>query len=245
MCTTNSPRYRLARHVHACRSGHFIVLLDLRHDRYLGLQPEALPVLRHRVSGIDAMFPDGRKNASMDDAQLTSEGVVALEQLISGGILVPTDAIEGSETKVPIEPPVEGLSDEYEPLEVSVRVRDVVRFLYAVAYASFLLRYRPLEETLESVRRISRGADTFQAAKAKRLMNLFDRLRTLAYTAHNKCLFNSLAAKRFLAFYGIHPRFVMGVATDPFKAHCWLQRGTIVVNDRSYLVQEYSPILAI
>jgi hypothetical protein len=67
----------------------------------------------------------------------------------------------------------------------------------------------------------------------------------LAYSATDECLFDSLVLGEFLAAYDIHPTLVLGISTNPFEAHAWLQDAHIVVGDRPTRVKRFTPILAV
>lgn len=45
------------------------------------------------------------------------------------------------------------------------------------------------------------------------------------------CLLDSLALTRFLAKRGLHADIVIGITSEPFSAHCWVQVGDIVLDD--------------
>lgn len=47
----------------------------------------------------------------------------------------------------------------------------------------------------------------------------------------DRCLLRSLALQAFLANYGRASALVFGVRLHPFRAHCWLQQGSTVLND--------------
>jgi len=59
------------------------------------------------------------------------------------------------------------------------------------------------------------------------------------------CLFDSLALFIFLANHGVSPRWVFGVQSDPFAAHCWLQEGPLLLNDTLDRVTPYTPIMSV
>lgn len=59
------------------------------------------------------------------------------------------------------------------------------------------------------------------------------------------CLVDSLSMVRFLAKRGLHSSLVMGVACDPFSAHAWVQRGSLVLNESVGNAQAYVPIRVI
>lgn len=61
----------------------------------------------------------------------------------------------------------------------------------------------------------------------------------------NKCLLKSMSLKYFLDFHGFKTDLIIGVKTNPFFAHAWLQIGDLVLNDDIDRVGDYSPIMRI
>ncbi|WP_062099660.1 lasso peptide biosynthesis B2 protein [Caulobacter sp. CCH5-E12] len=59
------------------------------------------------------------------------------------------------------------------------------------------------------------------------------------------CLLRSLQQLLYLRSLGHRPRWVFGVRTWPFDAHCWLQLGDVVLDDHIEHVQAFTPILAV
>jgi len=85
----------------------------------------------------------------------------------------------------------------------------------------------------------------FPEQRAVELVCLFRRLRPLAFTAKDQCLFHALALVRFLAFYSVFPVWVVGVRTRPWAAHSWVQQGTLLLDSNPEHVCEYTPILSV
>lgn len=56
------------------------------------------------------------------------------------------------------------------------------------------------------------------------------------------CLLDSLAMARFLRRRRMKVHVVIGVTSEPFTAHCWVQAADIVLNDSIGNVRTYSPI---
>ena len=77
------------------------------------------------------------------------------------------------------------------------------------------------------------------------LVSVFHRLRPYGFAAKDQCLFHALALLKFLAYYKIHPTWVIAVRPTPWAAHSWLQLGTLVLDCTPEEVSGYTPILAI
>ncbi|PZQ63460.1 MAG: lasso peptide biosynthesis B2 protein [Phenylobacterium zucineum] len=63
--------------------------------------------------------------------------------------------------------------------------------------------------------------------------------------ADRKCLVRSFLLLRFLQRSGRDARWVFGVRTWPFVAHCWLQVGDRVLDDERERLAAYTPIHAV
>src|SRR5262249_42953237 len=147
--------------------------------------------------------------------------------------------------------PTTPLIEGYFTIEVRTGFRELYRFLLAALRTSLQLRRKSLDRIINRERRLkekARSSPTNFAATAERLercMATFLRLRPLIFTAHDRCLFDSLALKEFLRLHGIFPDLIFGVRSDPFSAHCWLQHREIVINDDPENVQDFTPIMVV
>lgn len=61
--------------------------------------------------------------------------------------------------------------------------------------------------------------------------------------SHDRCLERSLALVATCRNRGLQAEIVVGVQTDPFAAHCWVQRGATVLNEKPDRVRMFMPIL--
>lgn len=59
------------------------------------------------------------------------------------------------------------------------------------------------------------------------------------------CLMRSLQQRLFLGRRGHAAAWVFGVRTWPFEAHCWLQAGTVVLDDTPAHAARFTPILVV
>ena len=73
----------------------------------------------------------------------------------------------------------------------------------------------------------------------------FHRLRPFAFTAREHCLLHALALVRYLSFHGIDATWFIGVNTQPWRAHSWVQYEDIVLDATPEQVLEYTPILVV
>lgn len=70
-------------------------------------------------------------------------------------------------------------------------------------------------------------------------------LRPFALTTNDRCLNDSLTLIHFLACQGFFPQWIIGVQTQPFCAHSWVQHSDVVLNDLPERVRGYQPILIV
>jgi hypothetical protein len=60
-----------------------------------------------------------------------------------------------------------------------------------------------------------------------------------------ECLFRAFMLLNFLHLAGHDARWIFGVRTWPFQAHCWLQAGDLVLDDAAERVSAFTPILVV
>ncbi|QNM83345.1 lasso peptide biosynthesis B2 protein [Sphingomonas sabuli] len=59
------------------------------------------------------------------------------------------------------------------------------------------------------------------------------------------CLADSLALLIFLQRHGATASLIFGAKLDPFAAHCWLQAGPTLLNDRLDRIEGFTPVAAL
>lgn len=72
----------------------------------------------------------------------------------------------------------------------------------------------------------------------------FERLRFWT-PLDDDCLFRSFWLKAFLRRRGCDVSWVFGVRTYPFLAHCWLQSGSVALDDHFQRLTGYTPIMIV
>jgi hypothetical protein len=243
--------YRLADHVCACSIDRQVILLDLRRDKYIGFRASDAAIIAPHVRG----WPTSSTlTAGMPDAKAAHESRNLLDELMQAG-LISRDDIPRDEaiSSISLDRPSATLIDGYVDVKSAISGRDVLRFLISSFAArmsmtsglfySTVRRIRQRRAAQNSVTAVQRGTLNDNLEETRRLVSIYLRLRIFLFTAANECLFDSLALLTFLARYGILPLMIIGVKTRPFAAHCWLQQGSVVLNDTPDHVLKYSPIL--
>ncbi|MBO6767374.1 MAG: lasso peptide biosynthesis B2 protein [Erythrobacter sp.] len=93
---------------------------------------------------------------------------------------------------------------------------------------------------------ISRRTQTLPelSAGGEAMVQAFEQAK-LIRTAADRCLPRSIALAICLASLGDRSSIVIGVRTPPFGAHCWAQKGSVVLNDSLEEVRRFEPILVV
>ena len=214
-------------HLGCCDIEGRTIVLDLRRDRYIELDPGTRAVLnRYRDTPADLD----------DDAP-------ELGRLQHLGLIVwskapPAPALEN--TRVP----TRSLRDE--PARAPQAAWPIVPEVFALLRRSRrMLKRRGLEAAVSEVRLRNDASPLGNssgelAAAAER----FRAARQLIPVQPN-CLLDSLTLSSFLSRRGLGVALVFGVKLDPFAAHCWLQAPDAIVNDSADAVMPFTPVLAV
>jgi hypothetical protein len=123
--------------------------------------------------------------------------------------------------------------------------REVLRLTACVLDLAVHYRGRSFGQILDHARRGHPAASIVDAgAEVLRLARVFDQAR-IWLPVPSKCLVQSFLLLRFLQRSGVSARWVFGVRTWPFAAHCWLQAGEVVLDDAPERLTAFVPILAV
>ncbi|MDC7810149.1 lasso peptide biosynthesis B2 protein [Sphingomonas koreensis] len=204
-----------------CEVAGRLLFLDVRRDRYFCLSEASEAAFRRVAQGAEAAAPDA----------------AALAGMIGDGLLVPgapprrcppvpqpqrsvVDALEGVSSSVATLGAIAGL----------VRARAALRLL---GLARTLARLPPAIGTPSEA---EQEANTIQVAAAYQQAGLL-------VTALDRCLPRSIAVADRCRRLGIPVDLILGVRLQPFAAHCWVQLGATIVNDRLDKIRNFTPIL--
>jgi hypothetical protein len=244
--------FSLAPHVHVAATGDGAVLLDLKRDRYIGLGKRDAELL----AAVIASWPRPRWDPT--ELDVSSSGVVAYTEelcksMAADGLLIPgmsDDAEVHGESLMDMRRPWISVGDELE-VECGITMRHTANFVAAFLWARFSLAWRPFAATVEATRTArTRGgkaieADATRLHEMAALVGVFRQLRPWVFAADGRCLLHALTLVRFLSRYGFHPKWVIGVATQPWAAHAWVQWGDFLLDTNPEKVCRYTPILVI
>ena len=201
------------------------VFLDLRRDRYFGLDGVAADALRRLAAGEPA-------------GTVPQE---ALRRLLATGLFVASATPAEILPILHASPARRGVEDRDRPQKA--RWRYLPELLSDLLLVKAALARRRLPRLVEAHRAARQSpAPLGFEREALRLVDIHRALRPLVPVRPN-CLSDSLALSAFLRRRGIVPDLVFGVKLAPFGAHCWLQLGDIVLNDCLDNACDFTPIL--
>jgi hypothetical protein len=236
------PAYFLSVHAYCCEFDDGAILLDLRSDTYLGIDAQHLSNLRARIGN----WPDSDRSDRAVEHHDVSATESLLVDLLSRGVLTTTPT---SRQSSPAPNPTTALTvTGSERMRSGIPLTHIAKFFIALLVVMACLKRNRLPALLGRLRQrqssIHRGIVVTREEIVERLAS-FLRLRIWCYTAHQRCLFDSLVLTVYLTSAEIPCTFVIGVASKPFLAHSWVQIGDSVLNDTAEHTQNFKTILNI
>ncbi|HLS80132.1 MAG TPA: lasso peptide biosynthesis B2 protein [Steroidobacter sp.] len=233
--------YSPSSHVHWRRTEDGIVLLDLNRGRYLGLS-------ELDVQAIAPFVPEWR--AEYEHGPSANESVAAnaaciIDSLVRSGILIETDSpISARAAHIPVATEALGFDEAFHAPSYTVKHIAVLALAYMRTQAR--LRTQPLHAVVRKIRdrkeRRTRS-DNADPLAMRNLSQIYLYLRPLIFAAKDRCLLDSLVLVEFLSSHDIYPEWVIGVKTQPFGAHSWVQHDALVLNDTPEKISRFRPIL--
>lgn len=220
--------FQLRAGVSYCEVSERLLFLDTVADRYFCLQ-----------AGVEHAFRNLIAEKRLDDA-----GRQSLASMIDCGLLLET-ATHG--VPFPFRPVQQASLSLLDTPDQSVSGARVASALVYILTARYRLRHSRLDSIL-------RNLDLRKIPWPRNNIVNLDEMRTAAMAfertsfflqSHDKCLSRSIALARFLAAHNLPAQLVIAVKLRPFAAHCWVQSGRWLVNDRVDRTRNFTPILAI
>lgn len=218
--------FRLRDDLYFCRSGDRAVFLDLRTGRYFTLPKQIDAAFQALVEGEPAVFDES-----------------GFDRLTKLGLL----------TEWPGKARPEPCSLMYQPRDSMLDAAIPRAGLWSLTTASIALARAETELRVVALHRIITGVIRTKnsgilhggaPSEPTGTAGAFAAL-TRWISARDRCLPRSIAMTRLLFSEGVPVDMVFGVASRPFRAHCWVQLQSTVLNDRLENVQNYTPILVI
>jgi hypothetical protein len=242
-------RFGVPPHIHVCVTGTGTVILDVRRDRYLGLGREDTELLVDAVPGWP--IPLWQQRSGRDAHAILQATNELCESLAADGVLERIPEAEKARTVLALRDMRGEWISIGDELEVRGRVtlRHMWNFLAAYCWARCSLAGRPFSAVVEEVRatklRRVRDIDRYHLRKVSATVDVFRRLRPFVFAAEGHCLLHALTMMRFLSKYQFHPEWVIGVTTQPWGAHSWVQWGNFLLDSNPEKVCGYTPIMMV
>jgi hypothetical protein len=204
-----------------CEVAGQLLFLDVRRDRYFCLSETSEAAFKRVAQGAEAAAPDA----------------AALAGMIGDGLLVPGAPLRPCP---PVSHPQASLIDALEGGSSNAATLGAIAGL---ARARAALRLLGLARTLARLPPpIGTASDAKQAANTMQVAAAYQQAGLLV-TALDRCLPRSIAVAHRCRRLGIPVDLILGVRLQPFAAHCWVQLGETIVNDRLDKVRNFTPIL--
>lgn len=212
--------------IHLCVCGDQVILLDLQAERYFALPHSQNDLLRRWLT-----------NQAIGDHEAT-----ALRRLEQLRILRSTEGdCDGTDPKIPEVPaPVAGL----DTMGVRSSLVGIIEALFARMVWAWRIKHWRFDRQMRRLRERRRRATSRRPADARQIVRAFE-ISDLLLGSHDKCLERSFALASVCQKNGLTVQAVIGVQKAPFAAHCWVQHGYTIYNEKPDRAKLFTPILAI
>jgi hypothetical protein len=238
----------IAAHVYVCVTLDGSVILDLKRDKYYGLDREDTELLARAVPGWPAPAWQREFDAAGARAARWSR---LCQSLLEDGLLTQDERAartDAHDRRFDMQAEFVAVGDE---LEVRGRVTlgDIVSFAMAYLSARYSLGPGSFMSAVAAVRKkklrqagVTGACDILQLA-AK--VDVFRRLRCYVFAPEGRCLLHALTLMKFLNRCNFYPDWVIGVTTQPWAAHSWVQWGSFLLDTTPENVCHYTPIMVV
>jgi hypothetical protein len=232
-CHDARRRYRLAPMVFPTATRHGLAFLDLTRNRYSGIGCTDSLILSGYVEGLptlDIWRADVGESLNDD-----SRGAALVESLSRSGILTlnPIARSEIVSTRVSLDGALASIGYEIND-EASVGFGEIALFLYCLVCSAVSLHVIPLRHMLRRIyyRRVAAMSNgyAFSLSGTSKLVATFQAIRPYVFLPKDRCLLHALTLIKYLACHGQYPMLILGVKTDPWGAHAWVQHGTFLLD---------------
>ena len=198
------------------------VFLDVRSDRYLALPADL----------------EGPFNLALSRDGSIDPGGPDVGRLVETGLFIVGDdrcSLRPVEHRPPRRAPQESVRLPFRPA-------DFLEAWMLVVHAGRVMKSLPLCAALAApeTKRLRSGEESHER-DLHRLARRFQKARA-CMPSPLSCLPDSLALRRWLAHRGYASTLVMAVRFEPFAAHCWIERGGVVLNDTPERIASFVPV---
>ena len=217
--------YGLKPHVHLADVDGDLALMDTRRNQYFCIARDAATTVRGELAGGNRF----RGSAPLLD-ELEAAGLYGALERVTPFRAVPHLAD----------------SDLFGAAPELLSVSEAFALTRAAGRAWLRLRFGRPSAWLELARRRNRRASDLETGTER--IHAIARHAYLAralFPGAARCLPNSMLLLELLALNGLGARWVFGVRTFPFEAHCWVEHDGVILNDTIDHVRWYTPIVAV
>lgn len=220
--------YALAENLSFCVAGGQTVLLDVAKGRFLSPAARTGRALQRWIQGQPAEDGDNRQ----------------LNALLESGVLIRAAGERRRHSN-----PASAVSSIRSELQVSGTNSSHFGMLHAMAIQllwDWRTKHWSLSQIVDAMRaarlRVKEFVSDAERTGIVRIVENFARA-DLVLGCHDRCLARSIALGVAMRTRLIPVDVIIGVQTDPFIAHCWVQLDGTVINDNRERVRPFTPIL--
>jgi hypothetical protein len=131
------------------------------------------------------------------------------------------------------------------PPAAGVRATDVARIARLLVHTRRAIGRKPIAAILTELRQPRASPDEPHDTALVQASAIRFLTARRVVPVRNNCLLDSIALVRWLGAGGSPATLVFGVKLHPFAAHCWVQSGALLVNDRLETVHRFTPVRVI
>ncbi|MCH8686699.1 lasso peptide biosynthesis B2 protein [Pedomonas mirosovicensis] len=174
-----------------------------------------------------------------------NDEIFSKEILDNSLILIKNSYIEIE--KFTIKHPHEGTTYPWPTEEININLLYVASFMFSYILGSilFMIQKPMLSAKFVKLIKFRRQYNKYNIQQINKTFSIFSRIRKYFYTATEKCYYDSLILSIYLGLLGYNPKWIFAVQLHPFKAHCWVEVDSVIVNDDIAHVTPYNPVFAI
>lgn len=214
-----------------------IIFLDIKRNQYYSFET---PNSSNLLQLLDALSISSSR-LDQPKFELTLKAVEMLDVEISKDILI--RLAPRGDAKLPTRD-----AFGYRGSTVKPTFKHLLRLTAACAKIRILFPLLPFEfhvRRIKTRRARNQAEDCPVDDTLHREVEIFLKLRPLFYKARDHCLYDSLVLLEFLAQVKKFPKLAIGVRSNPFAAHAWVQAEDCLLNDYFHTATHTKPILSI
>ena len=181
-----------------------------------------------------------------DGVVIGPDGVLQIEDHDLAVALVENGLVGERPSSSPVgRPPALPVRSAFDQPQQRTGARHLAAMVLAGIETPLIYPGQPFPSLLDRARQGRRGVDPDRCDGALMAAAAAFDLASPWIPLRGECLLRSFVLLRVLLRQGYAPRWVFGVRTWPFAAHCWLQAGEVALTDFADTLQPFTPIMAV